>query len=321
MAQTVQQVNQCPVCGQITFLSTETKYDMADILMRWEREVPMTFKRTVWEEYTEPNSKKVTLYDCSNCNFKMFYPPLIGSEDFYVDIMSNWEYQKEKWEFFRTIDLLSRDAKPKRILDVGCGSGFFLDLLRSSKVAGEFAGYEVNSVVADQARLKGHTIFSGSISDILSSAKPFDVVCAFQILEHLDNPIRFLVDVKNLMSSDGLLFIGVPNASGPIRHFPNSITELPPHHLSYWSESVFKKGMPRVGLSIVKIENEPLPNYLWESYLPVMIKKGDILHGFFGKIFNNVRNTHGIIKLLTLLKIKWLVGVQGHTMLVVLRKT
>lgn len=320
MNENVKQIQDCPICGQHTFSITTARYDVADILRRWEAEVPMTFQKTVWDEHTNLNIKEVSLYECASCTFKMFLPPLVGSENFYADIMSNWSYQEEKWEFFRAIEILSKDVSSKRFLDFGCGSGFFLDLLQRSKVSGEFNGYEINPGVADLARSKGHTIFSGKFPDVFSDVKPFDVVCAFQVLEHLDEPVKFLLDVKGIMVTGGLLIIGVPNASGPIRHFPNSITELPPHHLSRWSETAFSHGMDRLGFSIVKMENEPLPSYLWTSYLPVMLERGDIFPRFFGHLLNRLRITPVLIRLLMTLKVKWLFDVKGHTLLVVLKK-
>jgi SAM-dependent methyltransferase len=257
MSENIQPVRDCPICGQHTFSLTTIKYNVTDILKRWEEELLMTFQETVWNEYAEPNKNEVSLYECASCAYKMFLPPLVGSESFYSDIMSNWSYQEEKWEFFRTIELLSKDSALNRILDFGCGSGFFLDLLCKSRVSGEFNGYEINPAVADLARSKGHTIFSGKFPEIFSDVLPFNVVCAFQVLEHLDEPVKFLLDVKNIIATGGLLIIGVPNASGPIRHFSNSITELPPHHISRWSEIVFSNGMERLGFSIVKIKTNP----------------------------------------------------------------
>jgi SAM-dependent methyltransferase len=135
MNQSMQQTRDCPVCGQHAFSATTVRYDIADILKRWEVEVPMTFQDAVWNEYTGPNTTSgVSLYECAACTFKMFLPPLMGSGNFYADIMSNWKYEEEKWEFYRTLELLPKDNASYRILDFGCGSGFFLDLLGRSKV-------------------------------------------------------------------------------------------------------------------------------------------------------------------------------------------
>ncbi len=312
----------CPVCRSFEFLPIEKDvFDLANILGRWEREAGVTFSQAVWQEYTLPATQHVTLFGCSGCGFAMFQPVITGSQAFYADVTAEEEqyYVREKWEFFRAIRDIRRFGGP-RVLDIGCGSGHFLDLLRAKVPAADCTGYEFSPEAAEMARAKGHTVCHGQFPEavlLMSANKPFDVVCMFQVLEHLSDPMGFLNDVRSLLSADGILIVSVPNSIGPIRHFSSALTEIPPHHVSRWCESAFRNGMPRLGFRILRVAHEPLPHYLWNSYLPVMVR-GDILPETIGKILNRMRLTRLLIWLLRRLGVRWLPGIAGHSLYIAL---
>lgn len=319
MIHTNQSPDICPVCQVNAFAQTPSRFDLNEVLKRWEAEVPMTFRESVWKEYTTPVSQTVTLHKCANCGFAMFMPPISGSEDFYIDITVKVPYSPEKWEFIRVAKFL-KELKANRILDIGCGDGSFLDLLKQKDVAAECIGYEFNPDVANLTRAKGHEVYYGEFPSALQGKAPYDVICMFQVLEHLADPIDFIQKVMKIMTPNGLLIIGVPDANGPVRYFSNALTDIPPHHVSRWAESVFIKGFPRLGLQVQSVEYEPLPVYLWDSYLPVMLSQGDLGPRSLGDLLNKLWVTRRFIKLLKALKVKWLPGVRGHTVLVVLKK-
>jgi len=313
----------CPVCASPAFLPTTDTFDLGDILGRWEREAGVRFGQGTWEHYTHSASRRVTLYRCQNCEFAEFLPIVVGSHEFYINISSTDEnyYLAEKWEFIQAI----RDIKKfggGKILDIGCGKGLFLDFLRESGLSLECAGYELNSEVAKIARSKGYTVFEDLSSEPLLSqmgAKKFDVICIFQVLEHLSDPVGLIKFLVPLVSPGGIFIIGVPDAGGPLRFFPNALTDIPPHHISRWCESVFRRGLTALGLGVLRIEFEPLPYYLWDSYLPVMLER-EILPAKVARFMNKYGVTSLLIRVLRALRIKWLRGVRGHTLYAVLRR-
>jgi SAM-dependent methyltransferase len=252
----------------------------------------------------------------------MFMPPRVGNQEFYSTIAeTNTYYVAEKWEFTEALKDLKRH-RIHRILDVGCGNGYFLDLLRESNLSIQYAGYEFNSQIASQARTKGHRVYDGEFPESIFPAiqdAPFDAVCLFQLLEHVSDPIILIKDVMRLLVPQGILIIGVPDAEGPLQHFSSALTDIPPHHVSRWCESVFQLGMPHQGLRMVRRAYEPLPWYLWSSYLPVILEK-DIQPTLIGKALNRTGMTQRLIHLLMFLGIKRLRGIPGHTLYVVLKR-
>ena len=315
-------IQACPVCESTEFVQTEESFNLIDILKRWEKEARGPLHEVVWKHYTSCAIQQVTLYHCDVCGFGMFQPLVVGSQEFYSNIAAEDKYYvAKKWEFVKAIKDLKTYGIHK-VLDIGCGSGYFLDLLRSSGLSIESTGYEVNPQIANLARAKGHRVYVGKFPEsILTATKQasYDAVCMFQILEHISDPIGLIRDVMRLLDPKGILIVGVPDSEGPLRYFSSALTDIPPHHVSRWCESVFRIGMSRLGLRVVRKAYEPLPHYLWSSYLPV-IMENDILPSIIGKIFNKTGFTKLLIQMLTCLGIRGLYGIRGHTLYVILKR-
>ena len=100
------------------------------------------------------------------------------------------------------------------------------------------------------------------------------MVCTFQTLEHVEDPLAFLSTYLGLLRPNGELILSTPDQDGPIRHFDAALTEVPPHHVTRWTAKTFEALLPRLGLDCVLVEREPLPAYLFDGYLPVVWREG-----------------------------------------------
>jgi len=310
----------CGMCGCSTLEATQETFNLAEILQRWQSEAQVTFTEVVWQQYTQPTPPQVTLYRCSKCGFAIFDPRLAGSSDFYECITSNGSYYNEdKWEFRQAVKDI-RQNRCRRVLDIGCGSGYFLDLLRNRLPQVEPVGFEFNSDAASVARAKQHNVFDGPSADILlntQAAESFDAVCIFQLLEHVVDPVALIQLAYRLLKPDGVLIMAVPDNAGPVKYFGTALTELPPHHLSRWRASTFQAGLPRFGFEIQRIAYEPLPDFLWRDYLPLILDHSALPKFVVSSLHKNDR----LLRVLRRLKLKWLYGVRGHSVYVVAKKT
>ena len=86
----------------------------------------------------------------------------------------------------------------------------------------------------------------------------FDVVCAFQTLEHTDNPLAFLKEVKHVMKPGGVAFIEVPNRYEPLL----SVWDIPEYvrfyyhaqHLFYFTSRSLQAYAKKAGFEKMQIK-------------------------------------------------------------------
>ena len=102
-------------------------------------------------------------------------------------------------------------ARLGRLLDVGCGAGGVGRALRDR--VDFLAGVELDPEAATEAREVYDQVLTGRAETLLADlAGPFDTILAYDVLEHLGDPLDLLRRLRGLASDDGLLHVSVPNA-------------------------------------------------------------------------------------------------------------
>lgn len=98
-----------------------------------------------------------------------------------------------------------------RLLDVGCGSGFFLRALDPNRW--ERSGVEISerSAAAADRALGGDRVLAGRLDDVPPPNLPFDVVTFWASLEHVATPRQDLVRARSLLSTGGIVVVQVPD--------------------------------------------------------------------------------------------------------------
>ena len=108
----------------------------------------------------------------------------------------------------RTLD--PKFERPGRMLDIGCGAGWFLFEMREQ--GWDVKGVEPNVAAADFGRnKKGLDIFAGSLMDANFPTGTFDYVRMNHSFEHMEHPNQILDEVYRILACKGKLMIGVPN--------------------------------------------------------------------------------------------------------------
>lgn len=116
---------------------------------------------------------------------------------------------------FRAIE----QKKPKRVLDVGCGRGFYINALARFSFIKEIHGVDINKEYIIKAksisRDKRINLTIGRIEKLAFPDKYFDFIICSEVLEHLENDEVALMQLRRLLKTGGSLAITVPNLNFP----------------------------------------------------------------------------------------------------------
>lgn len=114
------------------------------------------------------------------------------------------------YQHSRIDEIKDRLTPDMKVLDVGCSAGHFLYVLRD--YVQESIGIEYNKENAEFVnRELGIKTYTEPIEETDLSLEYFDLITAFQVLEHVDDPIQFLTTLSKYLKPDGYLYIEVPN--------------------------------------------------------------------------------------------------------------
>lgn len=265
----------------------------------------------------------ITLCRCKVCSLMYFHPPVAGSHEFYTHLNKfNWYYLAEKSEYRTAASLIPAGA---RVLDVGCGEGKFAKLINSSS----YVGLEMNLAIMNDATESGPTILPELVGDHSRRRHEwYDVVCIFQVLEHVVDVNSFIEDCLRCLRPGGLLIVSVPAADSFVSQTVNGILNLPPHHLTWWPDAALDHLAQKFCLAQERLIHEPLEkiHYRWFSSnwaynlsLRLVGSKPRLL---------NSSITHQILSvaLLPLVLVRWLTllllpsSIVGHSVVAVYRK-
>jgi SAM-dependent methyltransferase len=209
--------------------------------------------------------RSLELRKCNRCGLQFFCPGfLAGSARLYEELEKfDWYYLPQKWEHDVALQDISGAANG---IEIGCGFGDFVARVRQEKHV-SFEGCEQNASAVEITRRKGLLVHLDSIEN-LAKVRPgvYDSVCSFQVLEHVSNPDSFLKASCAILRPGGKLMLGLPNASSFLRHQFN-LLDLPPHHMTRWTEDVLFRLQEFFPLKLVRVAIEPLANYHVHDYV------------------------------------------------------
>ena len=168
------------------------------------------------------------------------------------------------------VDRLTKCIGSGRVLDLGCGEGYFLKAMQNS--GWETFGAEISEFASRFAQENlGLNVSTG---DIFSAGFPggfFDVVTLWDTLEHLPNPTAVLSEVHRILKSDGLIAISIPNFASPDRRLFGSewIDIDAPRHLYHYSPKTLRQMLAKTGFDCLSLRCQAPPISLASNGLRV----------------------------------------------------
>ncbi|MBX6422743.1 methyltransferase domain-containing protein [Thermosulfurimonas sp. F29] len=170
------------------------------------------------------------------------------------------------------------DALPRGpFLDVGCSTGFLL--LMAQRLGFEVYGTEVSDEAIEIARQRFglRVVKAESITELPQDfRRPYRVITALEVLEHLPDPLNFLKGLKDLLDHQGLLVLSCPpyykfeNLAKGYQKYKWWRNDYPPHHLTRWKPWTLYEALKKAGFSQIYFSTEPfLPGTLLEGIHPI----------------------------------------------------
>ncbi|MCS7073120.1 MAG: class I SAM-dependent methyltransferase [Bacteroidia bacterium] len=261
--------------------------------------------------------EKLQIFSCEKTHFRFFYPYTVaGDGNFYAHFQQyDWYYIPWKWEHEVTCSFLKGEEK---ILEVGSGSGGFISGLQQRHPNVQAIGLELNPKAIAEANHKKVAILPESIQNhAMSHLSEYDMVCSFQVLEHIPEPYTFLKAQIDALKVGGKLIICVPNNDSFIKEDIDNILNMPPHHMGLWNAKSLQNLTNVFPLRSIAVLFEPLQPHHYDFYLTVQVKKqfGALLGGIFYRLLQV-----GFKKLFYPFLERKAAEIHGHSILIVFEK-
>lgn len=214
---------------------------------------------TSFEEYLKSKDFSVskedfTILKCKDCNFHFTNPRPKNEElgryyisDHYISHNNTSKNLFEKvYQLVRRIaikgkyNLISGLFNKGRILDIGCGTGDFLNKCKTEKW--ETKGIEPSEIARKQA-IANYNLDVDEYIDLRDLKGEFDVITMWHVLEHVTELNTTVSELKRLLSPDGKVIIAVPNLeSFDASYYKKywAAYDLPIHLYHFSKESIIK---------------------------------------------------------------------------------
>lgn len=199
-----------------------------------------------------PDCRHIELVE-DEFGIRQFTPLIEGDEEFYSQLADfSWYYQESKREY-HTAARLTIGA---RVLEVGAGSGAFAQVAKAK----EYVGLDTSGRAKELAAERGVDVRRMHLDEYLDteSFAPFDVVCGFQVLEHVADPVGFMRQISAACRVGGWVVLSVPNENSFVSLDSRNILNLPPHHQSRWTDRALESAGTQAGLDTVALVAEEI---------------------------------------------------------------
>jgi len=181
----------------------------------------------------------------------------------------------EKAAFLRAKNI----GREPSVLDIGCATGALLASLRDR--GWRVTGVEISPGAEYAQKERGLDVRSIPLEEINFPDESFDVILASHLVEHLNDPRSFFLELRRILKKDGIIFITTPNISGfQARLFGGRWRSAIFDHLYLFSKRVLLKMLKTCGF---KPESVHTWGGLAAGAAPACVKKAaDFLAKRFG---------------------------------------
>ncbi len=257
----IKNFGRCMVCGNNFFKEPLLKYE----------NMPATAQHLPDAESLESDKGvDVELHQCSGCGLVQlsnkpvaYYKEVIRSSTFSEEMK---KFRLKQFEKF----VEKYSLKDKKIVEIGCGKGEYLSLIKQFGVKAYGLEYSEESV--KECINQGLNVSKGFVesSTYVIDNAPFDMFFLLNFLEHLPDPSSVLRGIRNNLSDNAVGIIEVPNFDMILKK--NLFSEFTRDHLSYFTKETLSLTLRQNGFEVLSCDS------IWHDYIiSITVKKRERL--------------------------------------------
>ncbi|MDO8513856.1 MAG: class I SAM-dependent methyltransferase [bacterium] len=200
------------------------------------------------------NIHDYSIYRCNYCTLEFSLPPITGNNDFYEWVTSHPNYfHSNRWEWPTIVANLVKQSKKRkiRVLEVGCGSGIFLNMINGLRNT-DVIGIDSTPSAVEECHKKGLMVYLETLESFLSKPKHknqrFDYVIAFHTLEHIERPKEWVSIMTRILKPKGTIILSTPYSPLSFETKWYDPLNYPPHHMTRWNQRAYHELASQLGL-------------------------------------------------------------------------
>lgn len=165
-----------------------------------------------------------------------------------------FELMKKGLEDVRFEEIEESIAGERSFLDIGCATGMLIEWMK--RRGWREKGVEVCSpAVAYGRSSRGVDIVDGTLEEARFPDASFDVVHCSHLIEHLNDPRGFLLEVARILAPRGHLIVTTPNIAGlQAKLFGDEWRSLIPDHLYLFSVKTLRRLLAETGFHVRRLK-------------------------------------------------------------------
>ena len=202
-------------------------------------------------------------HTCPDCRAIFQHPPppagaMISYADteyeqgVYRDYVKAREMKME--HFGRRLQLILPRVKRGRLLDIGCSCGYFMQVAAQSGFEVEGLEFSRVAIAAADPAVRPHILCSSV--DAFNGNGSYDLITAFDLIEHVPQPKEFLKKVRQLLAPEGYLAMSTPDSEHFLRYVMGVYWPMlqPMQHLTIFSRRAMRLALEEAGFADISFE-------------------------------------------------------------------
>jgi len=244
-----------------------------------------------WRDYNIIHCNNCLLDYCSNMDIKETggnSSPVhiegieMMAKSLYITSDLATQYASKRATFYKSL----LNYKLKNILEIGCGPGVFYNAFKKESI--EWTGIDINPYWKKFGEENGIPISNNSVNTL---SQKYDVIIAYQVIEHVENPLLFIKQIISKLKPGGIVQLELPNQnslSSRIRRLSPRFSYdygfiQPPMHLRAYQIKTIKSLFEKVNLETKKVFACSNTDKLWGQVRKYSLSQ-KVFYSLSGKI-------------------------------------